>query len=180
MSVDVEWFLESGVRIDRFQILHHAAQSATLVGSKRNDGLVVEVILVKECEHHSWISTPPDRTTNEDGVVIINVLNLALERWLLTLFALFFCQLGKRIIRHIVVFLSHDLKLIASSNFLYFVGNKLGIANLDVAYAIVFSCMREKTMSTFPSFSILFSSFFDVLPLLEVETINPVNSNTMS
>ena len=126
------------------------------MGREWNDGLAIQIILVEEGEHHSWVGSPPYRTTDEDGVIIIDVFNLALERWLFPLFGLLLCHIYKIIIRQVIILISYDFELVATGNLLNLIGNKFGIADLYVSYSIVFSCMREEH---YQYFSFLFHNF---------------------
>ena len=51
------------------------------MGGEGDERLTVEVVLLEEGEHHLWVGAPPDRTADEDGRVLLNVLYGSVEGW---------------------------------------------------------------------------------------------------
>ena len=74
MTIDGEAFLHGGVRVRFADVTHHIAETASFVGRERINGLAVQVVRVEEREHHLRVSAPPDRSADEDDVVLIKEL----------------------------------------------------------------------------------------------------------
>ena len=114
------------------------------MSSKGDDGLAVEVDVLEEGEHHLRVGAPPHRTADEDGVVWAEVWGGAFVRRQFALVGFFLGQFDERHIGHAVVFMGDDLKLVGTFDFSDVVGHDLGVADLDVAHAVVVARMGEE------------------------------------
>lgn len=70
MSVDAETGLHVGIRVRFADVAHHIAKTASFVRRERINGLAAQVVRVEEREHHLRVRAPPDRSADEDEVVI--------------------------------------------------------------------------------------------------------------
>ena len=115
------------------------------MGGEGDDGFAFKVVgvFLEEGEHHLWICAPPDGTTNENGVVPTQIhVTFILGEFAVS--GLFLCQIDERRVSHAVVLVSDNLKLVGTDDFCDIVGYNLCVANLNVSYCIVVSCMREE------------------------------------
>ena len=89
-------------------------------------------MLFEKCKHHLRISSPPYRSSNEDGVILAKV-NIPLVLRKFTVFSLFLGQIDKRSVSHAVILVRYYLKLLCTCKFSDIIGDYLRIADLDVS-----------------------------------------------
>ena len=82
VTVDAELARDVGLRESFPHIAGATGQAAALVGGEGDDGLVVQVILVEEGEHHLREGAPPDGSSHKHHIVVVDV-HTALEGGLL-------------------------------------------------------------------------------------------------
>ena len=114
------------------------------MSGERNDGLAVEVDVLEEGEHHLRVGAPPHGTADEDRVVLAKVGSSAFVWRQFALVGLFLGQFDERHISHAVVLMGDDFKLVGTLDFSDVVGHDLGVADLDVAHAVVVARMGEE------------------------------------
>ena len=73
MAIDGKAVLHGGVRPGLLDVRDRRCQAAAFVSDKRNNGLVVQVVVPEEGKHHLGIGAPPDGAADEDGIVLGNV-----------------------------------------------------------------------------------------------------------
>ena len=144
MSIDAELSRDLGLREGSLYIAGAGGEAATFMGGERDDGLAVEVDVFEEGEHHLRVGAPPDWASDEDGVVLAEVGSSAFLRRQFALVGFFFGQFDERHIGHAVVLMGDDFKLVRTFDFSDVVGHDLGVADLDVAHAVVVARMGEE------------------------------------
>ena len=125
-------------------VVHATPQAAALVGGEGDDGLAVEVDVAEEGEHDLRVGAPPHGAADEDGVVLSEVGSLALVGGQLAVGGLFLGQVDERHVGHAVVLVGDDLILVGTRDFADVVGHNLGVADLDVAHAVVIARVGEE------------------------------------
>ena len=95
-------------------------------------------------ERTSLTGAPPHGSADEDGVVLAEVWGSAFVGRQLALVGLFLRQVDKRRIGHAVVLVGDDFVLVGTCDFADIVGHNLGVANLDIAHAIVVARVGEE------------------------------------
>ena len=144
MPVDAELACNLGLREGFLHVTGAGGEAAAFVSGEGDDRLAVEVDVLEEGEHHLRVGAPPDWASDEDGVVLAEVEGGAFVRRQFALVGLFLGQFDERHIGHAVVLVGDDLKLVGTFDFSDVVGHDLGVANLDVAHAVVVARMGEE------------------------------------
>ena len=144
VTVDAELARDVGLRECFAHVADAGSQAAAFVGGKGYDRFAVEVDVLEEGEHHLRVGAPPHRTADEDGVVLAEVGGGAFVWRKFALVGFFLGQFNERHIGHAVVLMGDDLKLVGTFDFGDVVGHDLGVADLDVAHAVVVARMGEE------------------------------------
>ena len=137
VTVDAELARDLGLREGFLHVVSAGGQAAALVGGEGDDGLSIEVDVLEQREHHLRVGAPPYRTADEDGVVLRKVGGGAFVRRQLALVGLFLGQFDEWHIGHAVILVGDNLKLVGTFDFSDVVGHDLGVADLDVAHAVL-------------------------------------------
>ena len=95
-------------------------------------------------ERTSLTGSPPHGAADEDGVVPAEVEGGAFIGRQLALVGLFLRQVDKRRVGHTVVLVGDDLVLVGAGDFADVVGHNLGVADLDVAHAVIIARVGEE------------------------------------
>ena len=144
MAVHRELARDSSIGVSLLHVLHAATQAGAFVGGEGDDGLVREVVLLEEGEHHLGIGAPPDGAADEDGGVLAEVAGFALKRGQFALLLFLLGEVAQRLVGHAVELVRHNLELVGTGQFADVVGHNLRVAHLDVAHAVVVAGMGEE------------------------------------
>ena len=71
VAVDAEAGLHVCFRVRFADVAHYTAETASFMGGEGIDGFAVQVVRVEKREHHLRVRAPPDRSADEDEIVLV-------------------------------------------------------------------------------------------------------------
>src|SRR5574344_5476 len=144
MTVNTETIQYVGFWVSFCQIIGGISEPTSLVCSERNKCLSVQIVISEKGKHYSRICSPPNRATYIDGIILINMLNFSFISRKLFIFSLLRGKFNEVIVRHVIIFVGYDLKLVGTRQFTDGISHTFGVAHLDIPYTVILARMGEK------------------------------------
>ena len=117
---------------------------------ERDEPLPIQVVVREECEEHLRVRPPPDRTPNENSLILVETLHLTDVRRQLAFLLLLLRHLNQCAVVHRIALLRDDLELRCARLLRDDVSHLLCVADGDVADGIVVARMREEDHQSLP------------------------------